>query len=65
MPAHGAGPAVTLDRYRSLLDRIDGASRALGASGPADVCGPCRACCGPLSLLPLEAHVLLATGLLD
>ncbi len=40
-------------------------SRALGASGPAGACGSCRACCGPLSLLPLEAHVLLATGLLD
>lgn len=41
---------------------------AAGAAGPAKSptpCGGCRACCGPLSLLPLEAHALLATGLLD
>jgi len=54
-----------LDLYRSLLDRIDDASRALGASGPTGACGSCRACCGPLSLLPIEAHALLVTGLLD
>ncbi len=65
MPAFRAGLDTTLERYRSLLDRVDAAVRAVGAPGPADACGPCRACCGPLSLLPLEAHALLETGLLD
>ena len=65
MPGLRAGPVATLDRYRSLLDRIEDTSRALGVPGPAGACGSCRACCGPLSLLPIEAHALLATGLLD
>jgi hypothetical protein len=65
MPAFGAGSDVILLRYRSLLDRVDAAVRALGAPGPAGACGSCHACCGPLSLLPLEAHALLETGLLD
>jgi hypothetical protein len=65
MPAFRAGPATTLERYRSLLDRVDAAARASDAPGPAGACGSCRACCGPLSLLPIEAHALLASGLLD
>jgi hypothetical protein len=65
MPAFRAGPATTLQRYRSLLDLVDAAARAIGASGPAGACGTCRACCGPLSLLPIEAHALLVSGLLD
>jgi hypothetical protein len=65
MPAFGAGPARTLERYRSLLDRVDAAAREASAPGSAGVCGSCRACCGPLSLLPIEAHALLASGLLD
>jgi hypothetical protein len=56
MPAGSAGIGIALDRYRDLLDRMD------EAAGP---CGGCHACCGPLSLLPLEAYALLATGLLD
>lgn len=54
-----------LAAYRTLIDRVDRAARLLGASGSADACGACRSCCGPLSLLPLEAYALLATGLLD
>jgi hypothetical protein len=53
---------MILDRYRDLLDRMDAAARAaapVGASGP---CGGCSSCCGPLSLLPIEAHALLAAG---
>jgi hypothetical protein len=65
MPAFRAGPASTFERYRSLLDQVDAAARTSGAPGPADACGSCRACCGPLSLLPIEAHALLASGLLD
>ena len=64
MPAGAAGAGV-LDRYRTLLERIDEAARAVSAPQSAGPCGGCRACCGPLALLPLEACALLATGLLD
>jgi hypothetical protein len=56
MPAGSAGLIIALEHYQALLDRVD------EAAGP---CGGCHACCGPLSLLPLEAYALLATGLLD
>jgi hypothetical protein len=51
-----AGIGIALDRYHALLDRMDES---------AGSCGGCHACCGPLSLLPLEAYSLLATGLPD
>jgi hypothetical protein len=65
MPAFGADLDATLERYRSLLDRVDATVRALDAPRTAGACGSCRTCCGPLSLLPLEAYALLETGLLD
>ncbi len=54
-----------LERYRTLLARVDAASREVGTPGPEGACGSCHACCGPLSLLPIEAHALLESGLLD
>jgi len=63
MPAGSAGIVVV--RYRALLDRMDEAARAASLPDFPSPCGGCRACCGPLSLLPLEAHALLASGLLD
>jgi hypothetical protein len=63
MPARGIGVVVV--RYRALLDRMDEAVRAASPADSPSPCGGCRACCGPLSLLTLEAHALLATGLLD
>lgn len=65
MPAGSAGTGNVLDRYRDLVDRMDEAARAASPPGSPGPCGGCHACCGPLSLLPLEAHLLLATGLLD
>lgn len=65
MPAPAAGPEPPLAAYRALIDRIDRAARRLGAPDGADACGSCRSCCGPLSLLPVEAYALLAGGLLD
>jgi len=64
MPAGTAGAGV-LDRYRSLLERMDEAAREVSAPDTAGPCGGCRACCGPLPLLPLEAYALLATGVID
>jgi len=63
MPAGPAGAAAVLDSYRNLLDLVDAAAGAAGPAGSPTPCGGCRACCGPLSLLPLEAHALLAAGL--
>jgi len=63
----GAGSAAigsVLDRYRDLLERMDEVARAVSPSGSPDACGGCRACCGPLSLLPLEACALLMSGAL-
>jgi len=65
MPAGHAGTGTTLDRYRDLLDRLDVAARAISPPGSDGPCGDCHACCGPLSLLPLEAYALLESGLLD
>jgi hypothetical protein len=61
MPA-AAGIGASLDRYRSLLARIDDVARSFGAAGPGGGCGSCRTCCGPLSLLPIEARALLESG---
>jgi hypothetical protein len=63
MPARGS--AVVVVRYRALLDRMDEAACRTSSPDSPSPCGGCRSCCGPLSLLPLEAHALLATGLLD
>ncbi|MCX7031527.1 MAG: hypothetical protein NTU62_15595 [Spirochaetes bacterium] len=65
MPAGSAGLGITLDRYRALLDRVDEAARAVSPPESPGPCGGCSACCGSLSLLPLEAYAMLATGLLD
>jgi Fe-S-cluster containining protein len=65
MSAGTAGIGVVLDRYRALLDRMDEVARAVTPSDAPNPCGECRACCGPLFLLPLEAYALLATGMLD
>jgi hypothetical protein len=65
VPAGSAGIGIALDRYRVLLDRVDEAARAVSPPRSPGPCGGCHACCGPLSLLPLEAYALLATGLLD
>lgn len=60
-PAIGA----VLDRYRDLLELMDEVARAVSPTGIPDACSGCHACCGPLSLLPLEAYALLASGALD
>jgi hypothetical protein len=65
MPARSAGAGTVLDRYRQLLERMDEAACAVSQPDASGPCGECRACCGPLSLLPLEACALLASGLLD
>jgi hypothetical protein len=65
MPAVSAGIGVILDRYHDLIDRIDAAALAAASPGSPSPCGDCHSCCGPLSLLPLEAYVLLAAGLPD
>ena len=65
MPAGTAGAGLPLDRYRALLERMDGIARAVSPPDASSPCGGCRACCGPLSLLPLEAYALLVSGLLD
>ncbi len=65
MPAGSAGISAALDRYRDLIERMDESVRAVFPSDSPGPCGGCHSCCGPLSLLPLEAHALLATGLLD
>jgi hypothetical protein len=65
MPAGTAGAGLLLDRYRALLERMDEIARAVSAPDASGPCGECRACCGPISLLPLEAYALLATRLLD
>jgi Fe-S-cluster containining protein len=65
MPAGSAGALAILDSYRDLLERMDAAARAASRADSPGPCGGCHACCGPVSLLPLEAHALLATGLLD
>jgi hypothetical protein len=64
MSAGSAGIGIAFDRYRDLLDRMDEAARAVRLPHSAGPCGGCHVCCGPLSLLPLEAYALLATGLL-
>lgn len=65
MGAGSAAICTVLDRYRDLLDRMDAAARSVSPWGGSDACGGCHTCCGPLSLLPLEAYALLASGALD
>ena len=65
MPAGPAGTGTTLDCYHDLMNRLDEVARAVSSPGSDGPCGSCRVCCGPLSLLPLEAYALLESGLLD
>jgi hypothetical protein len=65
MPAASAGAISVLVRYRNLLALMEEAARTASPPDSTNPCGSCNACCGSLTLLPLEAYALLATGLLD